>query len=411
MKRRRRFPQQVTLVIVGVTLFWALFNLGSIFDAITTVLGMLSPCIIGFMFALILNVPMSAIERTFFKPDKDGNYGKIKAKIKRPVSLLITLVLFFGAIAAVLSVLIPQVIETVGQMYDQVPELVDKVSDHIQNSSLIKKLLPGFEFDSDMIIDKVQATLKDSELLLSTLSSTYNLASSLLSMLLKLIIGLFFAIYMLLQKETLKAQLYRLVTAFVSDKTAERLCYVANMSKTTFSKFISGQSLEALILGSITCIGMLIFGFPYAFTVGVVVALSAFIPILGAIIGSAIGAFLIMFTSIKMALFFVLYMIILMQLESHIVYPYVVGKSVGLPSIWVLFAITVGGAVAGIIGMFISVPVCSVVYCLIKQLVEFKHQDKEAEMEAWKYISTEPEITDPPPDDVTAADIPVPEEA
>lgn len=402
MKEKKKFRRQLMLVVVGVTLFWALFNLGSIFGMLRKLMHILTPCIIGFLLAMILNVPMSAIERNFFKPDKNNNYGRIKGAIRRPVSLAITLFLCFGAIAAVLSLLIPQIIDTVSKMYTQVPELVNRVSEHISDSKLLSHWFPELKFNTAMITEKVQSMLKDSELLLSTLNSTYNAASSILSSLVNFIIGLFFAIYMLLQKEKLKAQLYRITTAFVSDKTADRLSYVCNMSKETFSKFISGQAVEACILGSLTCIGMLIFGFPNALLVGVVVAVTAFIPIVGAIIGCAIGAFFIMFTSIKKALFFVLFMIILQQLENNLIYPKVVGKSVGLPSLWVLFAITVGGAVGGMLGMFVSVPACSIIYCLISEYIDYRHREKALE-------SGEAEAEQEPA--LTEADTPAPEEA
>ncbi|MBR1764466.1 MAG: AI-2E family transporter [Ruminococcus sp.] len=408
MKEKKKFRRQLMLVVVGVTLFWALFNLGSILSVLRRLMKILSPCIIGFLLAMILNVPMSAIERTFFKPDKDNNYGPIKAKIKRPLSLAITLVLCFGVIAAMLSLLIPEIIDTVSKMYTQVPELVNRISRHISDSKLLARWFPELNFDTAMITDRIQTALKDSELLLSTLNSTYNMASSLISTVINFIIGLFFAIYMLLQKEKLKVQLYRITTAFVNEKTARRLCYVCNMSKETFSKFISGQGLEACILGSLTCIGMLIFGFPNAFAVGVLVAVTAFIPIVGAIIGCAIGAFFIMFTSIKKALFFVLFMIILQQLENNLIYPKVVGKSVGLPSLWVLFAITVGGAMGGMLGMFISVPACSIIYCLVRELVDYRHRQLALERGE---VPEEEAPSEPQPAAVTAEDNPEPEEA
>ncbi len=409
MKEKKKFLRQLMLVVVGVTLFWALFNLGSIFSALGKLMKILSPCIIGFLLAMILNVPMSAIERNFFKPDKDNNYGPIKGAIKRPLSLVITLVLCFGVLAAALSLLIPEILETVSKMYTQVPELVDRVSKHINNSKLIAQIAPDFKFDSAMITDKIQSAMKDSETVLKTLNSTYSFASSVVASVIDFIIGLFFAIYMLLQKEKLKQQLYRITTAFVSEKKAQRLCYVCNMAKETFSKFIAGQGIEACILGSLTCIGMLIFGFPNAFTVGVVVAVTAFIPIVGAIIGCAIGAFFVMFTSIKKALLFVLFMIILQQIDNNFIYPKVVGKSVGLPSLWVLFAITVGGAVSGVVGMFISVPACSVIYCLVRELVNYRHE--KLALERGELPAEKDQPDQPPEPAVTAADSPAPEEA
>ena len=183
-------------------------------------------------------------------------------------------------------------------------------------------------------------------------------------------IGLVFSVYMLAQKEKLKSQLYRTCTAFLPEKAVRRLAHVGNLSKATFSIFLSGQGLEACILGSLCALGMKILGFPYAATIGVLVAVTAFIPIVGAFLGTGIGALLILITSFKQAVFFVIFMIILQQIEGNFIYPKVVGKSVGLPSMWVLFAITIGGNAGGIFGMFVAVPICSVLYCLLGDAVK-----------------------------------------
>jgi len=153
------------------------------------------------------------------------------------------------------------------------------------------------------------------------------------------------------------------------------------MSKETFSKFISGQTIEACILGLLCTLGMTLFGFPNSLEIGVLVTVTAFIPILGAFVGAAVGAFFIMFTSFKKAVWFLIFIIVLQQLEDNLIYPKVVGKSVGLPSLWVLFAITVGGSVSGILGMFVAVPAFSIIYCLFREFINYLH-DRRAAKEA-----------------------------
>lgn len=379
MKKDRQFLKSLVLVAFGVTLFWALFNLSNIYGFIKSIMGIISPFVLGVLLAMILNVPMSAIERTLFKPDKDNNYGKTAGKIKRPVSLVITIVLCLGALVLAVALIVPEMIKTFDRLSNDLPKLTDDLTKQLNSSKTLTAFFNKLGLDADALSKKLKSLLENGELMLSTLSSTMSFASAMISKLVNFVLGLVFAIYMLLQKETLKNQLYRITTAFVKDSTARRLCYVANMSKAIFSKFIAGQSIEALILGTLCCLGMLIFGFPNAFAVGVLVAVTSFIPIVGAFVGAAVGAFFIMFTSFSKALWFLVFILVLQQLEDNLIYPKIVGKSVGLPSMWVLFAITVGGAVNGVIGMFVAVPVCSVVYCLIRELIAYRHEKKASE--------------------------------
>jgi len=378
LKRDKQFVRSLVIVGFGVTLFWVLFNLSNIINYFHWMIGVLSPFILGVLLAMILNVPMSAIERTLFKPDKDNNYGKVAKKIKRPVSLAITLILCIGALVLAVALILPEMVKTFDRLYNDLPELSDRLAEQFNNSKSLTAFFGKFGLDADALSNKLKALIENGELVLSTLNSTMSFASAMISKLVNFSLGLVFAIYMLLQKETLKNQIYRITTALFKEGITRRLCYVANMSKETFSKFVAGQSIEALILGTLCCLGMLLFGFPNALAVGVLVSVTSFIPIVGAFVGAAVGAFFIMFTSFSKALWFLLFILVLQQLEDNLIYPKIVGKSVGLPSMWVLFAITVGGALDGVIGMFVAVPVCSVVYCLIREFVSYRNEKKQA---------------------------------
>ena len=371
MKGDKKFIRQLILIGFGVTLFWVLFNISSIYRHFTKFLSVISPLLLGILLALIINVPMSALERKLFKPDKDNNYGRIKAKIKRPLALLITLVLMIGALAIVIILLLPQMITTIEQMYEKVPELAEDLSEKIRDSSLLSKFFNTETWTADTINLKIRGALENGEVLFKTLIETMNFATTLFSGLVNLILALFFAIYMLMQKEKLKSQVHRLTRAVFRKDIADRLCYIGRLGKETFSKFITGQTIEAVILGLLCCLGMEIFGFPNALEIGALVMVTAFIPIVGAFVGAAVGAFFIMFTSFEKALWFVLFIIVLQQLEDNLIYPKVVGKTVGLPSLWVLFAVTVGGTVGGVLGMFVAVPTFSVLYCLTRETLVF----------------------------------------
>lgn len=376
MKKTDKFKEHVLLVVIGVVLFWALFNYEKIFHLLDSGMKILSPFIIGAVLALILNVPMSAIERTMFRPDKNNNYRRITAKIKRPVSLILTLIIFFGVIVLVLYLIIPELIATFTRLSEDIPDFIKNLSQRFQDSEQLNRWLDEMNISKEVVAEKIQDILEDGVLILKTVNSTVSVASSMITTLVNCFIGIFFSVYILLQKERLKNQLYRITTAFLPKKAAELVCHICNMSKSTFSKFLSGQCTEAFILGSLCCIGMSILKFPNAVTIGILVAVTAFIPIVGAFIGVAVGAFLIMVTDFMQAVWFVVFMLILQQVEGNLIYPKVVGQSVGLPSLWVLFAVTVGGAIGGIIGMFISVPICSVLYCLLREAVTYLNSKK-----------------------------------
>lgn len=390
------FLQPLFIVMIGVVLYWGLTNYKVVEHWIVVICEIFSPCIIGFVLALILNVPLSFFERTLFRPRKDGKpRGKLFNALKRPVSLLLTYISCFAAIALVLRLVIPSVKNTILQLYEQVPSFVQKVFKLATENPTLSNWIAKTELSSDKVIDKIVDTLNNSAIVSDTLSGTIGIASGMVTGFVNFIIGLVFSIYMLSQKEKLKNQLYRICRAYFPKKITEKLAHIGNLSKLTFSNFISGQGLEACILGTLCAVGMKILGFPYSGTIGVLVAVTAFIPIVGAFIGIGIGAFLIMITSLRQALMFVVFMIILQQIEGNLIYPKVVGQSVGLPSLWVLFAITIGGNIGGIFGMFVAVPICSVIYCLIGDSVNNRNikkaQKEQAEQNRPKDLSPPPE--------------------
>ena len=205
---------------------------------------------------------------------------------------------------------------------------------------------------------------------------TIGVASSFLGSITSIIIGIVFAIYILLKKEDLSRQFKKILKAYLPEKYERRIEEIAKLSNITFGNFISGQCLESLIIGLLCFIGMLILQIPYASTISVLVGFTALIPVFGAFIGTFIGAFLIFMVEPFKALIFIIFIIILQQLEGNIIYPKVVGKSVGLPSIWVMVAVTIGASIYGILGMILSVPLCSILYSIIKTDVNLKIEEK-----------------------------------
>ncbi len=377
---KKKFRQYLLLIGFGVALFWGLTNYTIIFKVGRTVLSVLSPVIIGLCIAFILNVPMSSFERRVFRPSKKtGKMGRIKSKLKRPVSIIFVIALFLLIIFMLFYLVIPALIDTLTQLSEEIPEFVENISRIVKDQPIILHWFESMDMSKEAAIEKLTSILKNSVLTLQTVDSTINVVSGIFSSIVNAVLGICFAIYMLAQKEKLIGQCKKLTYAFIKDEIADKMVYVCRKASDTFSKFLTGQCTEAIILGSLCMIGMLILRMPYALLVGVLVAVTAFIPIVGAFIGVAVGAFLISVTSLSQAFWFIVFMIILQQIEGNLIYPHVVGSSVGLPSIWVLFAVTVGGNIAGIIGMFVSVPVCAVLYCLLSEFVCWLNKQKHPE--------------------------------
>ena len=388
-KKHRNFWETLAIVIIGVVLYWGLTQYKTIEHWLSLGAEILSAFVIGTVIAMILNVPMRIIERkVFYKKDTTPRW-KVSTKISRPVSLLATYVLCIGLVSAVLALVIPSVKETVLALYDQFPNFTDKVFKLLNDHPEINEWLKKADITQSKVTKTVMDKIGNSSIVTDTLGNVMSVASGTMKGITNFVIGLVFSIYVLAQKEQLKNQLYRITTAYLPEKLSARLAHVGNLSKETFSNFISGQGLEACILGSLCFIGMTVLRLPYAGTIGALVALTAFIPIVGAFIGMGLGAFLILITSAKQALIFLVFLIILQQVENNLIYPRVVGSSVGLPSMWVLFAITVGGDVGGIFGMFVAVPVCSVLYCLVKDEVNTRNARKEAERISREHLRTD----------------------
>ena len=378
---KRKFKQYLLLIAFGVALLWALNNYKMVLGVAGSVLSVLSPVIIGLCVAFILNVPMSSFERRVFRPSKKtGELGKIKKKIKRPISIVFVIILFLSIIFLIFYLVIPALIDTLTQLSEEIPAYVAQLSKAVKDQEIVLLWLEKVNLDQDSMIEKLTAILKNSVLTLQTVDSTINVVTSIFSSIVNTVLGLCFAVYMLAQKEKLIGQCKKVAFAVLKPNFADKLVYVCKKSSETFAKFLTGQCMEAIILGSLCMIGMLIMRMPYALLVGVLAAVTAFIPIVGAFIGVAVGAFLISVTSLSKALWFIIFMIILQQVEGNFIYPHVVGSSVGLPSIWVLFAVTVGGNIGGIIGMFVSVPVCAVLYCLLSDVVFWLNKKRNPEM-------------------------------
>ena len=354
------------VVFAGVAFFCALQNLGVVLSACNALMGILAPFLLGGAIAFILNVPMRAIERHLSPKNRKVD------KIRRPLALVMTLLAVGGVIGLAFNVIGPGVKDAVLSIAQQIPDAYDRFQALLltweqylpQLEALIIDLDINWKAISQKLIDLAQSWGGD---LLSTGSG---LIGNVIGAVSTFIIGLIFSFYLLVQKEKLARQGRQVCYALLSGSRADRVLEVLRLSNRTFSSFLSGQCLEAVILGSLFVVSMTLFRLPYALLVGVLISLTALIPIVGAFIGCAVGALLIAITDPWKALIFIVLFLVLQQIEGNLIYPHVVGSSVGLPSIWVLAAVTLGGSVMGIVGMLLFIPLCSVLYALFRGYVK-----------------------------------------
>lgn len=390
MELDRKNTQRILLIVAfGVILFWALLNLSNVIDILGTAVGFLSPFLIGLALAFIMKVPMKKIEHLLECIPHKKNHKKTQ-KMIRPISITLTLLLIILLIFFILFLVIPDVAKTVLLIKEQIPEFTQQVQDwwkkYEQHLPTISNWISGLDINWEKYMETLADYLQKGAV--GVVNATVSFTTSLLSGLINFIIGFIFAVYILMQKEKLSVQCKKLLYSFVPEKYADEIVRIAKVSDRSFTNFISGQCTEAVILGCLCFIGMIIFRFPFALTISVLVGFTALIPIFGAFIGTAVGAFLIFVTNPLSALWFILFILILQQIEGNLIYPKVVGTSVGLPSIWVLLAVTVGAASMGILGMLINVPIASVLYILLSEVAE--SQLKKRKIPASKIVNQKP---------------------
>lgn len=361
---KRDIKKNIILIITYIALIiFVLVNFEKILFILGYIINIFSPFIFGAIVAFVLNVLVNFIERKLF--------GKVKKKtwlkIKRPLSITISVVLVIFIIVFIMNLLIPQLKNSVSLFTDSLPTYKEDIINIMNKFNLeettIKKASDYLDNFGKVITDYIKGNSKD------VITVTTEVATSLIAIISKAVIAIVFAIYIIAQKETLKRQFNKLMSAYLKPRTVNRINKYASMANTTFSNFVTGQCLEALIFGSLCFLGMLILRLPYATTIAVLLGFTALIPVFGAFIGTFLGAFLILMISPIKAIIFVVFILVLQQIEGNLIYPKVVGKSVGLPGIWVLLSVTIGASVGGILGMLIATPLCSLLYILLRQAV------------------------------------------
>ncbi len=356
MKTKEELKNWIILILVAVISFWFINNLELFMNIIKKLFVVTSPFILGFVIAYILNIPMVKIEKTL------KNKIKNKKVPIRVISITLSLIIFIAVILFVAFMLIPELIENLELLIQNIPILIDKVE--VWLLDLLSEY-PEIQSKINEIFSDTSTTNIIMTILNYILNSSISFVSSLVSSVITIFTSLVFAIYMLSQKEYLIKSIKKIMNAYVNKKYINRIMEISRQTNYVFSKFISGQCVEAVILGCIFFVVLNIFRFPYALIISVITSITSLIPIFGAFIAMVIGAILIAITSPIKSLIFMIVFVVIQQIEGNLIYPRVVGKSVGLSPMLTLLAVTVGGGLFGIIGMLIGLPIASVIYSLI----------------------------------------------
>ncbi len=377
MSQKQRSNKEIMLLIVFTAVVClGVLNFSLLLGLLGSFFGMLKPFILGAGIAFVLNLPLKFMEEKWLchLPDK-------LKKSKRTIGIVLSLLFFLAVIAFVVITVIPQMGRTINQLGMEIPVFFNRVFEEakvlLADNPQALEFLNDLEFESfqwEDVLTKAAGFLKNG--VGSLLSSTMNVAGSVFGSIVNGVIAFIFSIYILGQKEKLKNQTERIIKAYFKEETQNKIFYVAQLLYRNFSKFLTGQCIEAVILGSLFVVAMTIFRMPYAFMIGVLIAFTALIPLVGAFVGCFLGAFFILVDSPMKAVWFVIMFLILQQLEGNLIYPKVVGNSVGLPSLWVLVAVTLGSSMFGVLGMLMFIPLFSTAYTLIREDVNRRNKEK-----------------------------------
>ena len=370
------------IVFLGAVIFTAVQKVGSVFWVVSRIFSLFTPIIAALCIAFVLNVLLTALEtKVFFFMDKAKK--KIVRSLKRPLCLVLTYLIGLGLISLLILVIIPDIIDTIIYIAEKLPGFVVQVTDWVQG--LINKLdleieeLPGTDINWTNVANALKVWIAGSEA--KIFGDAINITTSVFSGVFDTLLSFVISVYVLAQKEKIGAFVKRMINAFFPQKFTEIIYHISSQSAFTFSKFIGGQLTEALILGTLCFIGMLIFRFPNALIISVLIAVTSLVPIVGATVGVVVGALLIFITSPIKALLFVVFFLVLQQVEGNLIYPKVVGKAVGLPGVLVVSAVLIGGNIGGIMGTLVAVPTCAVLFVFLKEMVIYCQRKKELKEE------------------------------
>lgn len=362
------------LIFLLIITYWTINNLSILGNCINKISEIIFPFILGGALAFIINIPMSFFERKLVEIKFKKKILIKNKKTLRTISLILAIIVIIGIFFIIINLIVPELINVIEILINNIPYYAEEISKFLENNTdhieEINSLLSNTNFDANSIKNELMGIISN------LLSSSISIVVGVVGVIIDLIISIVFTIYILTSKEKLQLQFTKILKAYFKESIANKIIEVGKTSNKIFRNFFTVQCLEATILGSLCIIGMLILKIPYAVPVGILVGVTALIPVVGAFIGIIVGAILIVSVNPIKVVTFVIFVLVLQQIEGNIIYPKVVGGSVGLPGMWVLVAVTVGGSLFGIIGMLLGVPTISVIYTVLKSDVEKRLNQK-----------------------------------
>ena len=369
MQIDKKLMHKLFLLVAGSLVFaWLLLDTARATLVFKTVWNLISPFVVGAAIAFVFNVPMRAIERQL-----DGIH---KTGLRRGLAIILTIAALVLVIMFVVELLVPQVILTVESLAEKIPAFAERTANNLmalmdENPEVKEWILDFFNLESIDWASLVKNTLTFvGDKASSVMGGAVNVIGNVTNGIVNTVIGIVFAIYCLGRKEILARQGRRILYSILPEKTTDEIIRILRLTNVTFSNFISGQCLEACILGCLFAVAMAIFKMPYIPLVSVTIAVTALIPVVGAFVGCIVGAFFILVNDPLQAVTFVVMFLVIQQLENNLIYPRVVGTSIGLPGMWVLVAVSVGGEIMGVGGMLVMIPLTSVLYTLAREFTD-----------------------------------------
>ena len=361
--------------ILLILIYWLFGHFDTVSELTGSFFRVISPFIAGGAIAFILSVPMNSIEKHLFKNKKTEKFNKLR----RILSFFLTVVILISIITLAVFVVVPQLIQAVKTLSYKIPETTENIFSYLENIgidySYLATQLEELEIGWQDITDSIKKSFFEKSF--GFVKSGIDVVSGIISGIATFFIGIVVSVYILFQKEKLSKQAKKTLIALLPKKVSDKIIELAALTHSIFAGFLSGQCLEALILGTLFCVTMLILRLPYAFLIGILISLCSFIPIVGAFIALIIGIFLIATVSTFKALIFAIMFFVLQQIEGQLIYPHVVGKSVGLPGLFVFTAVILGGRLFGALGIVLCIPLCSLFYCLFRNFINRRIKEKE----------------------------------
>lgn len=391
MKLDRKNVRIILLIITfAVVLYTAAQNLAAIYGAVATVWNVFGVVITGLAMAFVLNVPLKLFENRVFYGMSEDRRPYVR-KMRRPVSLVCALVVTLGVIVILIAVIMPQLTATVAEVASQLPNYINSVvqwlRDFLSGFGITVDALEDFSVDWEQVFSDLTTYLKEGSANVlesaasagsSVVSTVTDVGGSVISTVMNTFLGLIVAVYVLAQKERIGHFMKRCIDAFLPHRASSAISRIASMASETFSNFVAGQFTDSCILGVLCYVCMRIFRFPYPEVISVVIGVTSLVPMVGSFVGEVIGALLILIVSPIKALLFIVMVLAIQQVDGAFIYPRIVGKSVGLPGVAVFCAVIVGGNVAGVLGSLLGVPVCALLYALLREAVDARQKRRES---------------------------------